>query len=433
MRSNHWESWLGITSFGESHGKAIGVVLEDIKPGIKFPLQQIQQELNERKPGKGKYSTLRNEADRLEVISGVLNGLTTGMPICLMVYNTDQRSTDYEAIKNIFRPGHADYSFFQKFKIYDYRGGGRASGRETISRIAASGLTEDLLTGIKIDVYPCQIATITATAFDPEFKNELSWRDRTTYTGIIQLLDKAKESGNSIGGIVECRISNVPAGLGDPVFEKLDANLAKALISIGSVKGIEFGSGFELSRLTGSEANDQMRDSGFLSNKAGGILGGISTGQDIVFRFAVKPTPSVKLPQSTVDINNETQILELNGRFDTCIIPRILPVARAMVKLVLADAVSYQNLVSNNSLDLSLLREGIDKIDEDILIALRRRSSLAQKIGEYKKQNQLPVKDEEREIQLLNDLRLKAEKLQLDPEIILNIWKLMINEARKMQ
>lgn len=433
MRSNKWDSFIGITTFGESHGPAIGVVLEDIKPGIDFPFKRIQQELNKRRPINGSYSSLRKEEDRIKVISGVLEGKTTGMPICILVDNTDFKTADYEKIKNIFRPGHGDYSFFKKFKIYDYRGGGRISGRETISRVAASAVVSELIKPIEIKVYPVQIGEICVSEIDHNFSNELSWPDKITFPHLIAYLDAIKTEGNSVGGIVECSIVKIPAGLGDPVFEKLDANLAKAVISIGSVKGIEFGDGFKAAAAKGSENNDQISNSGFITNHSGGILGGISTGQEIKFRFVVKPTPSIKLKQSTINSKNEKVELKLEGRFDTCIIPRILPIAKAMVTLVLADAVSYQKLVSGDELNLYDYREALDKIDEDILIALKRRLKISELIGAFKKSNQLPVNDLNREQELLENLNKKADQLGLKRSSVQQIWKLLISDSKEIQ
>jgi len=433
MRSNRWDSFIGITTFGESHGPAIGVVLEDIKPGIEFPFKRIQQELNKRRPLTGSYSSQREEEDRIKVISGVLEGKTTGMPICILVDNTDFRTGDYEKIKHIFRPGHADYSFFKKFKIYDYRGGGRISGRETISRVAASAVVSELIKPLEIKIYPIQIGNISVSEIDHDFSNELSWPDKTTYQHLINYLDAIKKEGNSVGGIVECSILKIPAGLGDPVFEKLDANLAKAVISIGSVKGIEFGDGFKAATVKGNENNDQIFSSGFITNHAGGILGGISTGQEIKFRFVVKPTPSIKLKQSSVNSKNEEVEIKLEGRFDTCIIPRILPVAKAMVTLVLADAISYQKLVSGDEMNLNDYREAIDKIDEDILIALKRRLKIAELIGTFKKSNQFPINDLIREQELLESLFNKADQLGLKRSSVQQIWKLLISDSKEIQ
>jgi len=433
MRSNTYGKYYGITAFGESHGKVIGVVIEDVKPGVKFPFGEIQKALNKRKPGKGTFSTSRKEEDEIQVMSGVFEGKTTGMPICLLVYNRDAQSKDYEQLKDFFRPGHADFPYFQKFKIFDHRGGGRASGRETISRVAASGLVEELLKKIKIDIYPVKIGKFETIEIDDSFQNQLNWHNRTNYDELVNYLEQIKEKGDSIGGIVEAKIMNLPAGFGDPVFEKLDANLAKAILSIGAVKGIEFGDGFELAELKGSEANDQMNKDGLITNHCGGILGGISTGNELVFRFVVKPTSSINILQKTITKDNKEVTFKPQGRHDTCIIPRIIPVAEAMIKLVLADAISYQKLVSNEKQELTDYREAIDKIDEDILIALSRRQKISELIGKFKKDNNLQIENKEREEELLNKLKQKALIWDIDETLITSIWKLIISESKKRQ
>jgi chorismate synthase len=433
MKSNCYDKYYGITTFGESHGKAIGVVIEDVKPGIEFPLQKIQNALNKRKPGTCTFSSARKEKDEFQVLSGVFDGKTTGMPICLLVYNKDAQSRDYEHLKNLFRPGHADFSYFKKFKIYDHRGGGRASGRETISRVAASGMIEEILENIKIDIYPTKIGKFEITEIDDSFQNELSWHDKTNYENLIEYLNRIKNEGNSIGGIVEVKILGLPAGLGDPVFEKLDANLAKAILSIGAVKGIEFGDGFCFATLKGDEANDQMNKDGFITNHNGGIIGGISTGNDLIFRFVVKPTPSINITQKTVTKENKEVEFKSQGRHDTCIIPRIIPVAMAMIKLVLADALNHQKLISNEKLQLPDYREAIDKIDEDILIALGRRQKISEFIGKFKQENKLQVKDKNREGELLTKLKQKAKLWNIDESLVTNIWNIIISESKKKQ
>lgn len=433
MRSNSYEKYYGITTFGESHGKAIGVVIEDVKPDIEFPLEKIQNALNKRKPGTGTFSSARNEKDEIQILSGIFDGKTTGMPICLLVYNKDARDNDYEHLKNLFRPGHADFSYFKKFKIYDHRGGGRASGRETISRVAASGLIENILKDIDINIYSIKIGKFETTQIDLSFQNELSWHDKTNYKDLIEYLNNIKNEGNSIGGIVEVKITNIPSGLGDPVFEKLDANLAKAIISIGAVKGIEFGDGFEFAALKGNEANDQMNKEGFITNHNGGILGGISTGNDIIFRFAVKPTPSINITQKTVTKDNKEVEFKSHGRHDICIIPRIIPVAEAMIKLVIADALSHQKLISNSKLQLSDYREAIDKIDEDILIALGRRQKISELIGKFKRENKIQIENKEREDELLIALKQKAQLWDIDESLVTNIWNIIISESKNKQ
>ena len=433
MRSNSWNNYLGITTFGESHGIAIGVVIQDIKPGIKFPLVKIQKALDARKPGNKRFSSGRKEEDRIQILSGVFEGKTTGMPICLVVYNKDAKPEDYENLKNIFRPGHADFSLFQKFKIYDYRGGGRASGRETIARVAASGMVDHLLQDITIKIYPVKIGKFESSNIDTSFQNELNWPDRNNYNELVKYLKKIENSGDSIGGIVEVKIENIPAGLGDPVFEKLDANLAKAILSIGAVKGIEFGDGFNLADLQGSQANDQMSKEGFLSNHSGGILGGISTGQNIIFRFVVKPTSSINIEQKTISHTGEEVIFKSSGRHDTCIIPRIIPVAEAMIKLVLSDAISYNKLIDNTQLEINDFREAIDKIDEDILIGLLRRQEISKLIGEYKKKNNLKIEDKNREKELLEKLNLKARTWGFNEKQVSTLWKIIFEKSKKVQ
>ena len=433
MKSNSYEKYYGITTFGESNGKAIGVVIEDVKPGIKFPFEKIQSAINERKPGTGTFSSTRKEKDEIQVLSGVLEGKTTGMPICLIVYNEDAQSRDYEHLKDLFRPGHADFSYFKKFKIYDHRGGGRASGRETISRVAASGLVENILENIKIIIYPIKIGKFEVNQNDLSFQNELSWHDKTNYEDLIEYLNRIKNEGNSIGGIVEVKIINIPSGLGDPVFEKLDANLAKAILSIGAVKGIEFGDGFELAALTGNDANDQMNKDGFITNHNGGILGGISTGNELSIRVVVKPTPSINIIQKTVTKDNKEVEFKSHGRHDTCIIPRIIPVAKAMIKLVLADAISHQKLISSKKLVFSDYREAIDKIDEDILVALGRRQKISELIGKLKQESKLQIEDKDREEELLDMLKQKAELWNINESLITNIWDIIISDSKKRQ
>ncbi|MDP8210418.1 MAG: chorismate synthase [Candidatus Stygibacter australis] len=433
MNGNKFGSWLGIRGFGESHGAAVGVLLEDIKPGIRFPLKEIEQEMERRRPGRTEFTSSRQESDRIKILSGVIDGITTGMPICLVVYNEDQRSEDYALLKDIFRPGHADWSWYQKFKILDWRGGGRASGRETIARVAAGAVVKELIKPIIVEAYPVQIGKIRSGAFTEGFTNQLFWHDPNTYDAVLQELSDAKEAGDSLGGILEIRISDIKAGLGDPVFGKLDAKLAEALLSIGGVKGIEFGAGFKLAGWHGSLSNDQMDASGFLTNHCGGIIGGISTGEPVIMHLVVKPTSSISKKQKTVDVDNTEQIIEIKGRHDTCLIFRIIPVAEAMVRLVLADCVSYQNLVEGKERSLDNYREVLDRIDEDILLALKRRNEIIKLIGEYKLMKNLNIHDTHREIELINDLKSKAELWKINPQFVESIWQLILADSRKSQ
>ncbi len=335
-----------ITTYGESHGGAVGVIVDGVTPGTDIILSEIQTELDRRKPGQSEVTTPRSENDIVEIQSGVFNGKATGTPIMLLVHNKDAQSSAYDDIKDLYRPGHADWSFDKKFGIRDYCGSGRASGRETIGRVAAGAIAKKLLLekGIKITAYTKEAAGIECKDidFDEIEKNIVRSGDAQTAKKIINKIIEARDNKNSIGGIVECVISGAPAGLGDPVFDKLDAYLAKAIISIGATKGIEFGKGFEVAKMTGKENNDEMDKNGFLSNNAGGILGGISTGADIVFRTVFKPTSSIALPQKTINKDGEEVICITEGRHDPSIFPRAIPVVEAMAAIVLIDCIKKQ-------------------------------------------------------------------------------------------
>jgi len=356
MTGNIFGKHFQIMTFGESHGKAVGVVVDGVKPGLPINESDIQKELDRRKPGQSKLSTSRAEVDRVQVLSGVFEDKTLGTPICLLIFNKDARSKGYAAIKNLFRPGQADYTYFKKFGIRDYRGGGRASGRETVGRVAAGAIAKKLLAGrgIKVFAHTIQVGEVKAEKFNEEEieKNPVRCADSTAAKKMEKAILEARSNGDSVGGIVEVVAKGVPVGLGEPVFGKLDAELAKALVGIGAVKGVEFGAGFKAAGMPGSENNDEMRSSHgeveFQGNNAGGILGGISTGQDIVARIAVKPTPSISLEQQTVDTSFKNQKISVKGRHDPCICPRIVPVAEAMVALVLADALEAQQAREND-------------------------------------------------------------------------------------
>ncbi|MCX6683355.1 MAG: chorismate synthase [Methanoregula sp.] len=315
-----------ITTFGESHGVAVGVVVDGCPAGIRLAEQDIQPFLDRRRPGTSPLTSPRQEKDRIEILSGIFEGITTGIPIAMIVRNEDTRSGDYDAQKDIFRPGHADFTYQEKFGIRDYRGGGRSSGRETLGRVAAGAVAMKFLAIHGI----CVNGTI------------LEVHGKITPNEIEQEILAVKECGDSVGGIVEIVASGCPAGLGDPVFGKLDALVAGAMMGIGAVKGVEIGDGFTVARKTGSENNDPMTADGFAGNHAGGILGGISTGQDIVVRIAVKPTPSIAKVQQTRDMNGNVVEISVGGRHDPCIVPRIVPVAEAMLALVLVDCLLEQ-------------------------------------------------------------------------------------------
>lgn len=314
------------TTFGESHGKALGVIIDGCPAGIPLAESDIQPLLDRRRPGQSDLTTQRKEEDRVEILSGIFERKTTGTPIALVIRNKDMKNEDYLHLKDVFRPGHADFTYQVKYGIRDFRGGGRSSGRETISRVAAGAVAMKLLgyagvsiTGRVIEVHGKNIPA--------EMESEIR---------------AARDSGNSVGGLVEVIAKGTPPGIGDPVSGKLDAAIAHAMMGIGSVKGVEIGEGFHAAALLGSENNDEMTLDGFSTNHAGGILGGISTGADIIVRIAVKPTPSISREQKTVTVTGKPATISVHGRHDPCIAPRIVPVAEAMIALVLADCLLEQ-------------------------------------------------------------------------------------------
>ncbi|WOF17219.1 chorismate synthase [Methanoplanus sp. FWC-SCC4] len=319
---NTFGRYFRCTSFGESHGKALGVVIDGCPPGIELSESDLMPFIERRRPGKSALSTPRIESDIPEILSGVFEGRTTGMPVAVLVYNRGHISGDYDSLKDLFRPGHADFTYQHRYGRRDFRGGGRSSGRETVSRVLAGGVAMKFLEKYGIFV-SAEIIEIHGERDPVRFEDEIL---------------SAKAAGDSVGGIVEIRASGCPVGLGSPVFGKLDSEIASAMMSVGSVKGVEIGDGFEASKKFGSENNDEMDSSGFLSNHAGGILGGISTGEDIVVRIAVKPTPSVEKEQKTVDTAGDERVISVGGRHDPCIVPRVVVVAECMLALVLADA-----------------------------------------------------------------------------------------------
>jgi chorismate synthase len=347
MAGNTFGSIFKLTTFGESHGPALGGVVDGCPAGLALDESVIQTELDKRRPGQGGVAvTARKEPDAVRLMSGVFEGRTTGTPIGFVVENTDQRSRDYGEIKDIFRPGHGDMTYEAKYGLRDYRGGGRSSGRETVSRVAGGAVAMVFLKtlGISVHAATVELGGMAAQSIDvdnaasrPFFAADdaaaLRWQD---------LVREVAGRGDTLGGIVEVRASGVPAGLGEPVFDKLDARLAAALMGVGAVKGVEIGAGFAASRLLGSENNDAMGADGFASNNAGGILAGISSGQDIVLRAAIKPIPSIALEQQTVDRFGSAHLIRVGGRHDICAIPRIVPVLCAMTRLVLADMILLQ-------------------------------------------------------------------------------------------
>jgi chorismate synthase len=341
---------LSITTFGESHGPAIGVVVDGAPPGVSIAAEDIQKELDRRRPGQSAITTPRAEKDRVEILSGIFDGVTTGVPIALLIRNEDKRSGDYENLKDLIRPGHADWTYGAKYGVRDWRGSGRASGRETAARVAAGAIAKKVLAarGVSLLGYTREIAGVRAVTVDPDEieRNMVRSPDAGAALGMIAKIEEAKAEGDSVGGIVEVVASGCPAGLGDPVFDKLEALLAHAVMSVGAVRGVEVGAGFEAARMRGSSFNDEPYSEGgrmrTRTNNAGGIAGGISNGMDIVVRIALRPPASISRPQKTIDARGEPVTVHIEGRHDPCIVPRAVPVLEAMIALVLADCLLLQ-------------------------------------------------------------------------------------------
>jgi chorismate synthase len=341
MAGNLFGQAFRLTTFGESHGVALGAIVDGCPAGLSLSEPDIQKNLDRRKPGQNRFVSQRKESDTVHILSGIFEGKTTGTPIGLIIYNEDAKSRDYETIKDLFRPGHADYTYFKKYGIRDYRGGGRASARETAARVAAGAIAEKLLAaeGIQIigyvtEIGPVKIKTIDLTQIT---QNPFYCPDPDAAIEMETLLRKVLSEKDSIGAKIEVVVKGAPAGLGEPVFDKLDAALASAIMSINAVKGVEIGAGFGVTNMRGSENCDPITPLGFQSNHAGGILGGISNGDEIVVRLAVKPTSSIAIEQDTVDIEGNPARIITKGRHDPCVGIRAVPIAEAMISLVLAD------------------------------------------------------------------------------------------------
>lgn len=343
-----------VVTFGESHGPAVGVVIDGVKPGLELDSTIIRAALARRRPGSSDLVSPRREPDVPEILSGVFEGRTTGAPICIVIRNVDADPGEYQAVAGLFRPGHGDMSWFAKYGVRDWRGGGRQSGRETVGRVAAGAVAKEIIAreGMAVHAHVIEIAGIRAPSADERDvdraaveSSPIRCADPVVGARMEAAIREAASVGESVGGIVEVVASGVPAGLGEPVFGKLDAELARALMSIGAVKGVEIGEGFNAARLRGSEMVDEMGRGGFMSNHAGGILAGVSNGMPIVCRIAVKPTPTVGHELHTVDIDGNDVGFTRDGRSDPCICPRIVPVAEAMVAIVLADAFMSQQAV----------------------------------------------------------------------------------------
>lgn len=353
MTGNSFGRIFRLTTFGESHGPGIGGVVEGCPPGIELNESKIQSELDKRRPGRTgpgvSTATLRKEADQIKILSGIFEGKTTGCPIAFFIENTSQLSGDYDRLRSVFRPGHADYAWEQKYGWRDHRGGGRSSARETAARVAGGAVAQALLTsvGISINAFCCEFAGVQAPLSDtanaasrpfcaPDDKIVAVWE---------QKVEAARVLGESLGGIVQVEVYNLPAGLGEPVFDGLDARLGAAFFSVGAVKGVEFGAGFAAARLSGSENNDILTPDGYLTNHAGGMLGGVSNGAPLVARVAVKPIPSIGKEQSVMDKAGNMLALTIGGRHDLSPIPRIVPVLKAMCALALADFLLLQKCI----------------------------------------------------------------------------------------
>ena len=347
MGHNTFGTEFSITTFGESHGAAIGVVIDGVEAGFPIDLEALQADMDRRRPGGNKLGTPRDEADTVQILSGVFQGKTTGTPICMLVWNTNQISSAYDELKGLYRPGHADYTYQMKYGIRDWRGGGRASARETAARVAAGALARQLLAkrGITVKAGTVQVGAVKASERDWSIArtNLLSCPDSMAAGKMQEAIEQARGMGDSVGGVVECVVQGCPAGLGDPQFDKLEAKLGQAMLSINATRGVEFGDGFAASERRGSENNDPYRmvDGKVkpVTNHAGGILGGLSTGEPITFRVAIKPTSSIAIEQDSVNLQTgENACLRVHGRHDPCIVPRAVPCVEAAAAIAVYDA-----------------------------------------------------------------------------------------------
>lgn len=354
MAGNSFGEVFQITTFGESHGPGLGVVIDGVPPCLPLSVEDIQTDLNRRRPGQSSVTSPRQESDTVEILSGIFDGKTTGTPLTLFIHNRDHRSSDYSKIRHVFRPGHADFTYQMKYGVRDFRGGGRSSGRETVCRVAAGAVAKKILqaAGIRIIAYTKAVGDIISqtTDYDVIERNIVRSADMLAAEKMVQKIEDVCAQGDSIGGIIEAVIIGCPVGLGDPVFDKLNARLAHAIMSIGAMRGIEFGAGFGAARLRGSENNDlfEVREGQIRTktNHAGGILGGISTGEDIVFRVAVKPPSSITKIQPTVTDQLTKTEIQVEGRHDPCLCPRVVPVIEAMSAITIVDFLLIQKVLN---------------------------------------------------------------------------------------
>ena len=359
MAGNTFGKIFTLTSFGESHGTAIGGIVDGCPSGVEMDLKFIQSELDRRKPGQSKIVTQRKESDTVEFLSGIFEGKTTGTPIGFIIKNEDSKAKDYEHIKEVYRPSHADFTYAQKYEIRDYRGGGRASARETATRVVAGAIAKIILKklGIVANAYVSQVGDVelkkkySELNFTQTEKNIVRCPDKLTAERMIEKIESIRKAGDTVGGVICCVIQNVPVGLGEPVFDKLHADLGKAMLSINAVKGFEYGSGFEGAAMKGSEHNDIFSSSSknkivkTLSNHSGGIQGGISNGEDIYFRVAFKPVATIMQEQKTINSKGDEVKMQGKGRHDPCVVPRAVPIVEAMAALVLVDHLLRSKMV----------------------------------------------------------------------------------------
>jgi len=351
MAGNTFGKAFRVTTWGESHGPALGAVIDGCPAGMELDPSDIQKDLEKRRPGKGGGESPRKEPDQVDILSGTFEGLTTGTPISLIIHNKDAQSKAYDHLQDIFRPGHGDLTYLKKYGIRDHRGGGRASARETVARVAAGAVARKVLAenDISVIAYTVALGDISTSRRNMKdiTKNRLYCPDMETSASMEELIDSVKKRGDSLGGVVEIKAAGCPVGLGEPVFDKLDAALAQALMSIGAVKGVEIGAGFRAAELLGSENNDAITPKGYRTNNSGGILAGISNGDAIIARVAVKPIPSISIEQDTLNLDNEPVKIKVGGRHDISAIPRIIPVCEAMVCLALADHLLRHKAIEN--------------------------------------------------------------------------------------
>ncbi|ASB50909.1 chorismate synthase [Alkalitalea saponilacus] len=350
MAGNTFGTLYKLTSFGESHGRGVGGIIEGVAPGLELDADFIQQELDRRRPGQSAITTPRDESDRVEFISGVMDGKATGTPLAFVIWNKDQKSGDYDNLKDIYRPSHADYTYQSKYGIRDHRGGGRSSARETIARVVAGAVAKLMLNklGVSVQAYVSQVGTIRLDKMHTDMdlsvaeSNIVRCPDPEIAKMMIEKIDETRKAHDSIGGVVSCIIKNAPAGLGDPVFDKLHARLGQAMLSINAVKGFEYGSGFNAVEMLGSAHNDEFYTSDgkvrSRTNRSGGIQGGISNGEEIYFRVAFKPVATILKDQKTVDKEGNEIVMKARGRHDPCVVPRAVPIVEAMAAMVLTDA-----------------------------------------------------------------------------------------------